>query len=1087
MSKKQLRSSEKRRRRGFANGAGELSGANGAGELLNANGAGELREVCMLAIHLTALFGIMLFICCFFGSYLKIGIQNPKLMIFILFFSALILRLVACATYSGFNADLSCFAAWAERMYTAGPSGFYSQEVFTDYPPGYMYILYPVGALRAGLNISYYSGFHLILLKLPAVICDLLCGYLIYRTASERCALEQTLLLCAAYLFNPVIVLNSAVWGQVDSVFTLAVVLMCLSLVKERPIPAYASFFAGLLIKPQMLFFAPILLAGAIDQVFCDNFSLRKLGENLCGAVGSAVMFICLCTPFGLDNVWNRYFSTVGSYPYAAVNACNLWGLMGLNWISQDNSFLGIPYKLYGYIFIIVIVAAVLALSLRHRGNREKYPFLAAVLVITLFVFSVRMHERYLYPGLILLLLSFIYRPMKKIWLCYGAFSSLHFYNTAFVLFFYDPEKYDRKAPLLLLVSTGMVVSVLLLHLFVTRRYFSPNAVAASNLDLITPASGRLRAPHVPCPSKKMSPLTKTDFLWIAVITLVYSSFALYDLGDTEAPQSRFDMICGETVTLRFDDLLPHQELHTLAYYIAPDHNRHFSVRYRDEASSLSGTPATELVLENVFTWQEIPLDSSGNSIFLTLTDNSASLLELVFLDENDNVVIPSNASDYPALFDEQALYPARSSFRNSMYFDEIYHGRTAYEFLNGIPAYETTHPPLGKIFISLGAALFGMTPFGWRIIGTVFGILMVPTVYLFGKRLTESTALAALACVLFTFDFMHFTQTRISTIDVYITFFVMLMYYFMYRYCQMSFYDTPLVKTFLPLGACGVCMGLGIACKWTGIYAGAGLSLLFFATLYRRYAEYCYAKASPQDESYGIPHSYILKTFAPNTRRTIGFCVIFFVMIPALIYLMSYLPFVSYHEEGLFARMLHNQVNMYNYHSNLTASHPYSSLWYEWPIIKRPVWYYSSIVTGEYGLGGIREGISSFGNPLVWWAGIPAVFFMFYLRAIKNDKVAAFLLIGYLAQYLPWFFVSRITFIYHYFPSVVFVVLMIVHSIKQKRLPAQAFPVLTVLYGIAVFALFLLFYPVLSGQPVEAAFVDKWLRWFGSWVLTAA
>ena len=60
-------------------------------------------------------------------------------------------------------------------------------------------------------------------------------------------------------------------------------------------------------------------------------------------------------------------------------------------------------------------------------------------------------------------------------------------------------------------------------------------------------------------------------------------------------------------------------------------------------------------------------------------------------------------------------------------------------------------------------------------------------------------------------------------------------MYFFMYRYCRMSFYDTSLIKTLLPLGACGISMGLGIACKWTGVYAGVGLAVLFFATLYRR------------------------------------------------------------------------------------------------------------------------------------------------------------------------------------------------------------------------------------------------------------
>ena len=191
----------------------------------------------------------------------------------------------------------------------------------------------------------------------------------------------------------------------------------------------------------------------------------------------------------------------------------------------------------------------------------------------------------------------------------------------------------------------------------------------------------------------------------------------------------------------------------------------------------------------------------------MSLTDNDASLIELVFLDANGNITRPLNADAYPTLFDESDLYPERYSFRNSMYFDEIYHARTAYEFLHGLPTYENTHPPLGKIFIALGVAIFGMNPFGWRIMGTLFGIAMLPFIYLLGKKMTRNTPAAALACFLFAFDFMHFTQTRIATIDVYITFFVIAMYYFMYYYCSMSFYDTPLYKTFVPLGLCGICM----------------------------------------------------------------------------------------------------------------------------------------------------------------------------------------------------------------------------------------------------------------------------------------
>lgn len=1073
----------------------------------------------MPVIHLAALFGILLSVCCHLGFYLgketiiASKLQKYRYLACLLFFSALLLRLGAAMRSVGFEADLSCFAAWAERMYAAGASGFYSPEVFTDYPPGYMYVLWLIGGLRHLLDIPYGSPLHLTLLKLPAMLCDLGCGWLLYREAVRKLSEPQALFLCGAYLFNPVILLNSAIWGQVDSVFTLVLLFMCLSLVRERLFLAYPAFCAGVLLKPQMLLFSPVLLAGVADQVFLHDFSLRRLGKNLLLALLSLTGLLGLCLPFGVGNVWKQYFSTVGSYPYAAVNACNLWGLLGLNWVSQDNTFLGISYKLYGYAFILLIVIMVLTVSLRHRNDREKYPFLAAVLILTLFVFSVRMHERYLYPGLILLLAAFIYRPLKAVWLCYGSFSLLHFYNTAFVLFSYDPDNYDRKAPLLLMVSSGMLITVFLLNRYAVPQYFCRqdavlrNSSPAGSVSRVTapgsvsPPASSTPAPGscAPRPSQRVLSFTGADLILTAAVTLLYSCFALYDLGDTSAPESRYDMTYGESVTVCFENAEPGRGVASVACYIAPGHNRNFIVEtkglYDDEWS-----PDTQTVtFENVFTWQENALDPSDDCIRLTLTDNSASLLELVFLDQDGNVLTPLNASDYPALFDEQSLYPARVSFRNSMYFDEIYHGRTAYEFLHGLTTYETTHPPLGKIIISAGVALFGMNPFGWRIAGTLLGILMVPAIYLFGKALTGSTPAAALTCVLFTFDFMHFTQTRIATIDVYITFFVLLMYFFMYCYCKKSFYDTPLSRTFLPLGACGVCMGLGIACKWTGIYAGAGLAVIFFAVLLRRYREYCYAKASPEGSDSGIEHAHILRVFFPHTVKTLCFCLLFFVGIPALIYLLSYLPFADHTDEGLFSRMLHNQTSMYSYHSTLEATHPYSSPWYEWPVMKRPVWYYSSVVSGTYGAGGLREGISAFGNPLVWWPGIPAALYMLLLWAKKKDRTAAFLLVGYLAQYLPWFFVTRITFIYHYFPSVAFVTLMIVYSLMQltgqrgtfsrsdtHRPPAQVFPALAVLYGTAAFILFLLFYPVLSGQPADSSYVDHWLRWFNGWVLTA-
>lgn len=1101
----------------------------------------------MLYIHLAAVLGIFLFGLCFLlrNSKRNLGFIAPVL----LFALAFVLRLIAAGFSHGFDNDTACFAAWAERMFHLGPRNFYSDTIFTDYPPGYMYLLYPVGALRALLNVEYGSAGHLILLKLPAIVCDMACGLLLYREAGRRLGDLKPLLLTAAYLFNPAVLLNSSVWGQVDSVYTLLLVIMCLNLIRGHALPAYSSFCLGILIKPQMLLFAPVLFAGILNHVFLNDFSLKKLLRSLGYTVLSLLGTLLLVLPFGLTNVLEQYLNTVGSYPYAAVNAYNFWGLLGLNWVSQDNTFLGLPYRFYGWTAIAAALVMVLFLGLKPGSRRDtepdedsgscritdsckdkslerviNYPLIAALFMASVFVFSVRMHERYLYPAVVLLLFACLYLPSKRLYLCYSGFSLLHFYNTAHVLFFYNPSDYDRKASLILLVSAGTVLFLILLWAVVMRaaafKRFPAQTTYADRLgsDFLY-TEGSISLP--PSASRPSSRLRGPDYACILIITLLYSCFALYDLGDMRAPTTALDLTAGESIVLEFHPE-PGQRLKSLVYYMAPEHKRTFTLAAGNTAGIIaqnsvfdgSWTDAGSITLNNVFTWQTTDLSDmiseDTDRICLTLESRSASLLELVFLDETGNILTPENAGDYPALFDEQNLYPAEISFRNSMYFDEIYHARTAYEFLKGLTAYENTHPPLGKLFIAAGIAVFGMNPFGWRIAGTLFGIAMIPFVYLFAKRLTDSTPLAAFGCFLFSFDFMHFTQTRLATIDVYITFFVILMYYFMYQYTRLSFYDTPLKKTFFPLGACGVCMGLGIACKWTGVYAGAGLALIFFGVMCRRYREYRYAKANPYSSTAGISHSAILDSFVPNTRSTLLFCLLFFVAVPALIYLLSYVPFSDGTTDGLILRLLHNQKYMFSYHSNLDSPHPYSSSWYQWPVMQRPIWYYSRIVTGSSGTGGLREGISAFGNPLVWWAGIPAVLYALYCFIRGGDSSrqdpscpvsvvqrkgsttqgysALFLLTGYLAQYLPWSLITRATFIYHYFPSVVFVVLMIVFffSQLQQRIKKKGLMALLFLYGGAAFGLFFMFYPVLSGQPVEADFVNRFLRWFNSWVLAA-
>ena len=579
-----------------------------------------------------------------------------------------------------------------------------------------------------------------------------------------------------------------------------------------------------------------------------------------------------------------------------------------------------------------------------------------------------------------------------------------------------------------------------------------------------------------------------TDLIALGIITVIYTVIAFTRLGYMHAPHTSYSFTEQGDVML---DLGEEKAVGGIWNYLGHQNNPKYNLWYWDgqewiavfcDAVYEDGTIDSSGCWDagSVFCWNYCDLNITTEYLYISASaDNYAdSILELVLTDSEGQTITPINSRQYEVLFDEQDEFEGRSSAMNGTYFDEIYHGRTAYEMINHLVCCENVHPPLGKEIIAIGVLLFGMNPFGWRFMGTLFGVLMIPVIYLFAKRFFKETWISVAAALLFAFDFMHFVQTRIATVDVFVTFFIMLAYYLMYCYLQTSFYEEKLSKTFVPLGLCGIAMGLSWACKWTGIYASIGLCILFFAQMLKRYREYRHAVLHARGTK-----KYICNNFKPLFWKTIGFCCVFFVAIPATIYILSYIPFVDGTDRSLLVKVIEAQKTMFGYHSALEEGHPFGSTWYQWPIMYRPTWYYSGAI------GDLREGISAFGNPLVWWVGIPAAVYMLHLSVRRRDKKATFLLVGYLSQYAPWSLIKRVVFIYHYFPSVPFVVMMITYtmyrlaSAKEGKWKKQVQTGIW-LYVILAIGLFALFYPVLSGLPIHPEYAEKYLKWFDSWVL---
>ena len=450
-------------------------------------------------------------------------------------------------------------------------------------------------------------------------------------------------------------------------------------------------------------------------------------------------------------------------------------------------------------------------------------------------------------------------------------------------------------------------------------------------------------------------PMERGDILPVLLLTAVYAFTAFFRLGSLSAPQSVQPFMERETITWELEQEVTlagigwYNRIGTGTYSleVSADGEAWTALQVVDEVyadgawtAKRSGQDTTGLSTRTAYYWQEVSPGASAGSVqsirqayntllkwyHITIQDGTAvkakyfrltgipnashlpmELGELVLYDESDQKIDVS-AIGADALFDEQDIVPVHATYLDSSYFDEIYHPRTALEHLNNVYPYEVSHPPLGKLIISLGIMMFGMVPFGWRFMGTLFGVLMVPILYIFLKNLFGKTPVALCGTALFTFDFMHLVQTRIATIDTYGVFFILVSYYFMYRWLAVPA-GKKLRHYILPLFLSGLFWGIGCASKWTVVYAGVGLALLwllgmiFKAGDWREADDKARKQAAPPEVRQDVADALFreetppwkrpeVPSFAIHVVGTTLLSVVFFVMIPVCIYVAAYFPY---------------------------------------------------------------------------------------------------------------------------------------------------------------------------------------------------
>lgn len=456
----------------------------------------------------------------------------------------------------------------------------------------------------------------------------------------------------------------------------------------------------------------------------------------------------------------------------------------------------------------------------------------------------------------------------------------------------------------------------------------------------------------------------------------------------------------------------------------------------------------------------------------------------------------------------------------NETVFDEVHFGKFVSAYYTH-QYYFDIHPPGGKLIIAGFAKLFNFSPeYSFAEIGQPFpdnkylalrflpalaGTLLPIVIYFLALELGFSTLGAFGAGMLIALENALLTQSRYILLDPFLLLFgfTSLLFYFKYKNRVHNSVIFPARTTDVvqsgrhntyPLILMAIFGGLAMSIKWTGI-AFLGLAgVIELITIVGQ---------GIRDKYYGIQ----------NIFNQLPKLVLYFAIIPFALYFsifvihfslltksgdgdafmtpafQSSLQGSSYANDpnikplNIFQKFIELNKEMYTANATLTATHPYSSKWYTWPFMIRPIYYWnqnSSTTPTE-------SKIYLIGNPIIWWASTVAIMYLILSSigewiskkriALPLNTIPLILAGGFLLNLLPFVGIGRVMFLYHYLSALIFAILALAYLIDQHPKRKNIFIVVIIIAGIA----FLYFSPLSYGLPLEASQFQNRL-WLTTW-----
>ncbi len=389
----------------------------------------------------------------------------------------LLLARVALAPVGIFEIDFAAWVAWGEDLWT-GDWAHFTERGFNDRLPAVFYLLWFLAGLHhlTGLPNEF-------LYKLPANLADTALAWLIFRFAARHWGNRLGLVAGLAYALNPFAWHVSTFWGQMDAVQALLLAGTLLLAARGGTVLPVVLLTIATLFKPHSVVLAPLLAVLWWRQT---SHALRQVVRRIILAGTTAVVTVWILTapfvpperwnqhqyegivsPFAF--LWDRFQAANNQYPYASVNAFNVWSATGALWASDQKPVAGLTAQTWGMILFCATALGVVLLALRRSTLTSPDLFLAAATLSFLaFTFLTRAHERHVFPAIALLAFVAVSRPM--LFGAYLASTAAALVNTLYAYRSLELHIPEPLSPTAVRVISGLPVIICLVCLLALRR-----------------------------------------------------------------------------------------------------------------------------------------------------------------------------------------------------------------------------------------------------------------------------------------------------------------------------------------------------------------------------------------------------------------------------------------------------------------------------------------------------------------------------------------------------------------------------------------------------------------------------------------